>query len=236
MALIWQAGGRPFAVDGDQITIDFSDEGTTRWTALWNVMLEEGHLAPFPHWTEEWFKALADGTIATLPFGGWQAGVFAGFEDGVGDWRAAHLPTYDGGQPVSSQHGGSSQAVLKQSQNPELAAAFLRWLNHEEGATIYRELGGFPATVADITDPAFLNHEWEYFGGQQVNQLIVEAANVVGEGWAFLPYQTYANSIFGDTVGKSFLNKADINVGLKAWQDALVQYGEQQGFQVEAGS
>jgi multiple sugar transport system substrate-binding protein len=132
MALMWQAGGRPFQVDGEQITIDFQDEGTQRWVEVWNQMLQEDHLAPFPHWSEEWFKALGDGTIATLPFGGWMAGAFAGMEDGVGDWRVAPLPTYDGGEPVSSHHGGSNHAVMEQSENPELAAAFVRWLNKDE--------------------------------------------------------------------------------------------------------
>ena len=235
LGLIWQAGGRPFKVDGTRIAINFDDEGTARWTAIWNQLLAEDHLAPSPHWTEEWFAGLADGTIATLPFGGWQAGVFAAFEDGVGDWRVAPMPTYDGGETVSSHHGGSNQAVLEQSKSPALAAGFLRWLNHEEGATVYRELGGFPATVADLTDPEFIDHEWEFFGGQQVNQLIVEAAEQVGEGWQFLPYQSYANSIFGDTAGQSFLSKSDINVGLKAWQDALIDYGNQQGFEVDGG-
>jgi multiple sugar transport system substrate-binding protein len=235
MGLIWQAGGRPFAVDGDQITINLQDEGTMRWTSTWNQLLEEDHLAPFPHWTEEWFAALADGTIATLPFGGWMGGVFAGFEDGVGDWRVAPMPTYAGGQPVTAQHGGSSQAVLEQSQNPALAAAFLRWLNHEGGVQVFLETGGVPATVADLEDPEFVNAEWDYFSGQKVNEVLVDAASTVGEGWQFLPYQTYANSIFGDTVGQSFLNKTNINDGLQAWQDALVEYGNQQGFQVNGG-
>lgn len=235
MALIWQAGGRPFKVDGSEITIDFGDEGTQQWVENWNELLGEDNLAPFPHWSEEWFKALQDGTVATLPFGGWQAGVFAGLKDGVGDWRVAPLPTYDGGDPVSAHHGGSNHSVMEQSDNPDLAAAFLRWLTAEEGASVYAELGGFPATVEELNDPEFLNYEWPYFGGQQVNQIIVDAANSVGEGWQFLPYQTYANTIWGDNVGKSFLKKADIAEGLEAWEEALVEHGEQQGFETSGG-
>jgi len=54
----------------------------------------------------------------------------------------------------------------------------------------------------------------------------------VVEGWSYLPYQVYANSIFGDTVGQSYQNSSDLNEGLTAWQDALVEYGNDQGFAV----
>ena len=52
------------------------------------------------------------------------------------------------------------------------------------------------------------------------------------EGWSYLPYQVYANSIFGDTVGQSYQNGTDLNEGLTTWQDALVEYGNSQGFAV----
>ncbi|GAA2951996.1 hypothetical protein [Microbacterium schleiferi] len=44
--------------------------------------------------------------------------------------------------------------------------------------------------------------------------------------------QHTANSIFGDTVGQSYQSQSDLNVGLQAWQDQLVSYGNEQGFTV----
>ena len=38
-----------------------------------------------------------------------------------------------------------------------------------------------------------------------------------------------------DTVGKAYANKSDLDTALKAWQDALSSYGQQQGFTVSAG-
>ena len=63
--------------------------------------------------------------------------------------------------------------------------------------------------------------------------MLVEAASNVPDGWQYLPYQVYANSIFGDTVGQSYLDAGDLNEGLQAWQDQLVDYGNEQGFTVE---
>jgi len=232
--MIWQAGGHPFQVDGSEITINLQDEGTKLWTSYWNQLIQEDLLAPYPHWTEEWFRALGDGTIATLPFGGWQAGVLAGLENGSGDWRVAPMPTYDG-TPASAQHGGTHYSVIEQSENPALAAGFVRWINHEEGVDLYVEAGGIPSTLSHVQDPEFLNKEWEFFGGQKVMQVIIEASETIVPGWEFLPYQAYANSVFGDTAGKSYLKKSDINDGLASWQESLVEYGNQQGFHVNGG-
>ncbi|MDQ4054299.1 MAG: sugar ABC transporter substrate-binding protein [Actinomycetota bacterium] len=231
-SMIWQAGGTPFQTEGDQVTIDLQDEGAQKWTGVWNQLVEGQLACNIPGWTEEWFKALGDGTIASIALGAWAPGVFEqSVPDGAGKWRVAPMPTYDG-DPATAENGGSTQSVLEQSKNPALAAAFVRWLNHDEGVEPFLESGGFPATVADLQDPAFVDKKSEYFGGQQVNQVLTDAANNVVEGWHYLPYQLYANTIFGDTVGKSYQDHSDLNDGLVSWQDALVDYGNEQGFSV----
>ncbi|MFD1048841.1 signal peptidase I [Kibdelosporangium lantanae] len=82
---------------------------------------------------------------------------------------------------------------------------------------------------------AFTDAASAYFGGQKINQVLTAAAGSVAKGWTYLPYQLYANSIYSDTVGKSYLNGTAIETGLAAWQQALVDYGNQQGFTVSAG-
>jgi multiple sugar transport system substrate-binding protein len=231
-SMIWQAGGTPFQTDGDQVTIDLQDEGTQKWTAVWNQLIEGGLACNIPGWTEEWFKALGDGTIATIALGAWAPGVFEqSVPDGAGKWRAAPMPTYDG-EPATAENGGGTQSVLEQSKNPALAAAFVRWLNHDEGIEPFLASGGFPATVADLADPTFVDKPSDYFGGQPVNQVLTEAAGHVVEGWQYLPYELYANTIFGDTVGKAYQDHSDLNAGLLSWQEALVEYGNGQGFSV----
>ena len=75
-------------------------------------------------------EALNQGKIASLITGAWTPGnLISGVEDTAGDWRVAPMPTYDG-TAANSENGGSAQAVVKQTENPELAAAFLKWLNN----------------------------------------------------------------------------------------------------------
>ncbi|MEH3090016.1 MAG: extracellular solute-binding protein [Microbacterium arborescens] len=233
-SMIWQAGGKPFVADGTNVTIDLSDAGSKKWADTWNTLVQDDLLAETPGWSDEWFKGLGDGSIATLIIGAWMPGnLESSVADASGDWRVAPIPTYDG-TPVSAENGGGGQAVTKQSQNPALAAAFLKWLNNdEESLTIFAESGGFPSTTAQLESDAFLNEEPEYFGGQKINEVLVQAAKDVRPGWQYLPFQVYANSIFGDTVGQSYASKGDLKAGLATWQDQLVQYGNDQGFTVD---
>ena len=230
-SMIWQAGGKPFKTDGKNVSINLQDDGTQKWTGVWNQLVSGGLVASIPGWTDEWFKALGDGTVATLVVGAWMPGVLeSSVKPGAGKWRVAPMPTYDG-QPSTAENGGGGQSVLKQSANPALAAGFVRWLNHDAGVKPFLASGGFPSTVADLKDPAFVDKKSAYFGGQQINQILTGAAGSVVPDWQYLPFQLYANSIFGDTVGKSYQSKSDLNAGLKSWQEALVGYGNQQGFQ-----
>lgn len=233
-SMIWQAGGHPFDVDGADVTVDLADEGSVKWADTWNQLLEKDLLSDIPGWSDEWFKGLGDGTIASLVVGAWMPGVLeSSVPDAAGDWRVAPIPTYDG-EPVSAENGGGGQAVLKQSKNPALAAAFLKWLNSDpESIKIFGESGGFPSTVAELDSEEFVNQESEYFGGQKINEVLTQAASDVLPGWSYLPYQVYANSIFGDTVGQAYANKTDLNAGLATWQKQLVDYGNEQGFDVK---
>ncbi|MEJ1091424.1 sugar ABC transporter substrate-binding protein [Microbacterium istanbulense] len=232
-SMIWQAGGQPFQTDGTEVTVDLQDAGSKKWTENWNRLVEEDLLAPYGSWSDEWFQSLSNGKLASLVIGAWMpANLISGAPDASGDWRVAPMPTYDG-QPASAENGGGGQAVTKQSANPELAAGFLWWLNNsEESISIFLETGGFPSTTAELSSEEFLSAAPEYFGGQEINRVLADAAASVVTGWEYLPFQVYGNSIFGDTVGQAYQDGTDLNDGLVAWQDALVAYGNDQGFSV----
>lgn len=234
-SMMWQAGGRPFSSTGDTVSIDLADKGTLKWASTWDHLVQEGLISTISGWTDEWFQGLSSGTIATLPIGAWMPGVLeSGAPGGAGNWRVAPMPTYDGGEATNSENGGSSEAVTAQSKNPALAAGFLQWLNSSKASIdVFLASGGFPATVADLNSDAFLNYTSDYFGGQEINKVLVGAAKSVSTGWQYLPWQSYANSIYADTVGKAYLNKTSIADGLAAWQKQNAAYGTEQGFTVK---
>jgi multiple sugar transport system substrate-binding protein len=232
-SMIWQAGGKPYKVDGTKVSIDFGDPGSTAFATLWQKLISEHLLAPIPAWSDQWYKGLGDGTIATLATGAWMPANFtSGVASASGDWRVAPLPQWQAGQTASAENGGSSLAVMKASSNKELAYAFVQYADQGAGVQARIKGGAFPATTADLNSKAFLDTPFPYFGGQQANQIFSKSAADVVSGWSYLPYQVYANSIFNDTVGKAYVSGAPLTDGLKAWQDQSITYGKNQGFGV----
>ncbi|MFD3610923.1 ABC transporter substrate-binding protein [Streptomyces atroolivaceus] len=233
-SLLWQAGSRPYTVDGTEVKIDFSDEGAAKYTEVWQQLLDEKLLAPITSWSDEWYKGLGAGTVATLAIGAWMpANLSSGVKEGSGQWRVAPLPQWTAGERTSAENGGSSLALPALGGNKELAYAFTEYANAGEGVKTRIAAGAFPATTADLRSDAFQNTEFPYFGGQKANKIFAESAANVGTGWSYLPYQVYANSVFNDTVGQAYVSGTKLSGGLRNWQDASVKYGTEQGFTVQ---
>ncbi|MEV0620047.1 sugar ABC transporter substrate-binding protein [Nonomuraea sp. NPDC050404] len=233
-SLIWQAGGKPYQVDGTKVGISFADAGTQKFASAWQQMVTEKLVAPVSGWSDAWYKGLADGTIASLVIGAWMpANLETGVKAGAGKWRVAPMPQWEAGGKATAENGGSSLAVPEASTKKALAYAFIKYAGVDEGVQTRLDNGAFPATTSHLNAAAFKDKKFPYFGDQQVNQVLAESASQVVTGWKYLPYQTYANSIFNDTVGKAYTGAGTLQDGLKAWQDASVKYGQEQGFTVQ---
>ncbi len=142
------------------------------------------------------------------------------------------MPQWTAGDTATSENGGSSLTIPAASKNQELAYKFIEYADAGDGVQTRIDGGAFPATTADLNSDAFLNKEFDYFGGQKVNEVLAQSAADVVDGWQYLPFQVYANSIFNDTVGQAYVSGTTLTDGLKAWQEASVTYGNDQGFTV----
>ncbi|CAL9661041.1 Lactose-binding protein [Streptomyces sp. enrichment culture] len=233
-SLLWQSGSRPYQVDGTEVGIDFTDRGAKTYTDTWQKLLDEKLVAPVTSWSDEWYKGLGDGTIATLATGAWMpANLASGVKEAAGDWRVAPLPQWEAGGKASAENGGSALTLPELGGNEALAYAFVEYANAGKGVDTRVEGGAFPATTEQLNSEEFQNTEFPYFGGQQANKIFAESAANVADDWSYLPYQVYANSIFNDTVGKAYVSGTTLADGLKSWQEASAEYGDEQGFTVE---
>jgi multiple sugar transport system substrate-binding protein len=233
-SMIWDAGGKPFSGSGTNVTVNTADPGITKFTGVWNQMVSKGLLDQVSGWTDQWYTALGNGTIATLVTGAWMPGdLESDVAAASGDWRVAPMPTYTAGAPAATaESGGSSYAVMKGSKNALVAAGFDQFMNAGEGETVFANEGGFPSLNSVLNSSSFQNQAPAYFGGQKINTVLAGAASSVLPGWSYLPFQVYANSIFPDSVGKAYSNKTDLNAAIKSWLNSSAQYGQQQGFTV----
>jgi multiple sugar transport system substrate-binding protein len=152
-----------------------------------------------------------------------------------GLWRAAPLPQWEAGEQVSGNWGGSTTAVIKTTENPIVAAKFAEFLNTDpEPATMFAtQQFLFPVTTAVLEDPEFLGQKPEFYGGQEVNALFAEISNTVDTEFTWPPFLDQAVTDWDETVGKSLADATDTVAALDEWQERLVTYAENQGFQVD---
>jgi multiple sugar transport system substrate-binding protein len=232
-SMIWQAGGQPFTVDGTDVTVDLADEGSAKFAEMWQKMIDDDLVAKVPGWSDEWFQSLGNGEIAALVTGAWMpANLESGAAPASGDWRVAPMPQWTEGANETAENGGSALSVTQASEKKALAYGFLEYANAGDGVATRLAGGNFPATLADLTSEEFLAEESEYFGGQKINEVLSASATGVVEGWQYLPYQVYANSVFPDTAGQAYTGSLSLPEGLASWQDSIVSYGNEQGFTV----
>ena len=152
------------------------------------------------------------------------------------------MPTWNAGEKVSSEYGGSSLALMSSSKNADAAYKFMEFASTNSDAIMSRvDQGGFPADLKTMSNDKFLSQTTmvnsdgdtvDYFGGEKFNAEFAEAAKRVTSKFEFLPYDVYARSVFTDTVGAAYTGQTTMKDGVKAWQDKLVEQGKSQGFTV----
>lgn len=217
-AMIWLAGGQPFhtSPDGKTVTVDLDgDDGTERFTAFWQKMIDEGLIdTRRATWSDSWKRALGTGTIASVFSGAWMPSLLLNDVLGAaGLWRVSTMPTPDG-QATNAENGGSAMAVLQSTRKPEASYRFVDFVTHDRQGIEARVAGGsFPADLATLSSKEFLDKttvrnangvDIPYFGGQQFNRVLAEAAEDVSVGYQYLPFEVYARSDFRSTVGEAY--------------------------------
>ena len=245
-SMTWLAGAKPFQTssDGSEVTVNLTeDKGVKTFTDFRQKLLDEGLLdTKTAGWSEDWFKGMVDGTIASLFTGAWMpANLANSAADGAGKWRVTQMPTADG-STTNSENGGSSLAVLASTKKADAAYQFIEYANHGDGVATRVAGGAFPADKASMESDSFKNtttvknadgEDVDYFGGQKYNEVLAQAAENVSSDYQFLPYEVKARTIFGDYLGKSYTGDQKLTDGIAAWQKALQDYGKDQGFTVK---
>ncbi|HEX4058039.1 MAG TPA: extracellular solute-binding protein [Galbitalea sp.] len=239
VGLFQQAGAKPFAYDGKKtVTIDLTSAKVKSVADFLTKMFQSGDVATDPAWTNDWYQGFSKGQYAGWIVGAWGPDDLTGSAGNTsGKWTAAALPQWSAGQNSGGNWGGSADAVLKSSPNKIASYEFVKYLN--SNATSAAELNSnpksalFPTTISTLNSSAFTSQTADFFGGQAYNKVAASVSKTVNPSFQFIPYWNYAQSEWGDTVGKAITARGDIYTALQAWAQVLVTYGQQQGFTVK---
>jgi multiple sugar transport system substrate-binding protein len=236
VGLFWQAGSQPFQVEGEQLSININDEAAVRVTEYWQQLIDDEIVSTDPDFVDEWYRGFTTDRYATWVTAAWGPVFLSGaVEETTGLWRAAPLPQWEEGGQASANWGGSTNAVTVQSQHPEEAAQLAIWINHErEPATMFAlEQFFFPPQLEVLEDPKFRDFAFEFYGGQQVNQVFIESSEQVETGFQWSPFQSYVYDQLAETYGGQMKPGGDMVGALDRLQDTIVDYAESQGFTVQ---
>lgn len=236
LSLIWQAGGRPFQVDGTSVHIDFTDEGTRKAVDFWQKMIDEDLVdTSISAWSDDWNRALNDGTLASQNMGGWLTSTLPErAPDAAGDFRVALMPQWEEGEQVGAENGGSAFGIPEAAENKEAAYAFLEYFTHGDGLQPRVDAGAFVPATSVLESPEFQEVPNPYFGDQETGAVLAEASSIAAVGWQYPPFFEWARSVYPD-IATPFYTSGEGSLAevLRTWQERSVQYGNEQGFQVD---
>lgn len=236
LSLIWEGGGRPFTVDGSNVTIDFTDAGTTRAVEYWQKLLDEDLVnTKVSGWSDDWNRGLNEGTIATQIIGSWFTSTLPErAPDAAGDFRIAPLPQWEAGEASGSENGGSAMAIPADAKNKEAAYAFLEYFTHGDGLQPRIDAGAFVPKLSNLDDEEFLATTNEFFGDQKYNEVLAESSKNVATGWQYPPFFGWARTSYEDVSAPLYNSgKGTLADVLETWKQRSIEYGNEQGFTVE---
>jgi multiple sugar transport system substrate-binding protein len=235
--ILWQTGGRPFILDGTNITINFTSPEAKKVAKLWGDLIKSGNLSPVDTYTNDWNTALGNGSVACWPTGAWGTFISSSSPDFKGKWSVYPMPQWTAGGKINGNYGGSSIAVTKASQHPKEAAAFDLWLNTDAKTTLDLTnpdgAGLFPVTNTTLTNPAWKDIKYDYWSGEAIHQTMMEAANQVQVNFAWSPFTDFVFTTYADEMTKVKAGTITFDQALQDLQDKTSAFAKDQGFTVK---
>lgn len=242
MALQIQKGADPFVYDDaqpDTIGIELNDQASKDVLDYWAGLVEKGLVGTQDQFTPEYISGVIAGDYATYISAAWAPGYLTGAGVGEGEdsgqFAVAPLPQWDPANPVQVNWGGSAFSVSSQAEDPELAAkvAFGIYADEESLTDGWTNQIIFPLNLNALEDPAFVDLEVEFFGGQQANkEVYVPAANAY-EGFTYSPLQQYYYDAMTERLAAMNEGSLSGSEAADQLQEDVANYAEEQGFTVQ---
>jgi multiple sugar transport system substrate-binding protein len=235
--MLWQAGAKPFVVDGANISINFTSTQAVQVAKYWGDLLKSGNLSPAATWSSDWNTALDKGNIACWQAGAWgPESIIPAAPDTKGNWEIELMPQWTADGKSNGNYGGSSIAVTSASQHQKAADEFARWLTTDPAATLALTGGGaqlFPVQNSVTSDATWTAAKDDFFGGQTTHQVMAAAMAQVDPSFGWSPFTDFVYSAYATDLVQVHSGKMTFEALMNDLQTKSVQYAKDQGFTVK---
>ncbi|GAA2749110.1 ABC transporter substrate-binding protein [Amnibacterium kyonggiense] len=202
--LTQQAGASWWSISGQSWGVDIDSAASKKVASYWGGLVQKGVIDNDPMYTPAWNAALNDGKQVGWISAVWGPGVLAGNAGKTkGDWAAATLPQWTAGANANGNWGGSSTAVTAQSEHPQQAMQFIKWLNTDPTAVkaLAQIANIYPADV-HATDSA-LTTAPDFFSDQSDFYQVAAKASAAVQPFTYGPNVNVAYSAYTDAFAKA---------------------------------
>ncbi|MEU7869908.1 extracellular solute-binding protein [Dactylosporangium sp. NPDC049140] len=236
--LMWQSGARPYRYDTSSpqaINVSVNSDPARKVMSYWEDMVDTGLADTTAYGTTDFYNGLGSAKYATYIAAGWGPGYLASVaKTTAGKWKAAPLPQWNAGEDAQGDWGGSSFAVTDQTKHPQQATKVAMEIfgsNKDAWKIGIDEAFLFPTATPILQWDYFRTKQYDFFGGQQVNEVFIPAYNGVKEfDWS--PFNSYNFSQLTTAVGQAVEKKTSWPEALATVQQNVTQYASSQGFKV----
>ncbi|WP_157751996.1 ABC transporter substrate-binding protein [Actinoplanes derwentensis] len=238
--LFWQAGAQPYSYDlanPANIGVNLASAEAKKVISYWEGLVNGGLADTTAFHTTDFYNGLGSEKYATYIAAGWGPGyIQANAAKSSGKWKVAPLPQWVAGENKQGDWGGSSFAVTDQAKYPDIAAKVAMEIFGAKNTEAWKigidKAFLFPTATPILESDTFKNKEYEFFGGQKVNEVFVPAYNAIGP-FAWSPFNSYNFNQLTTGLNQAIENKTSWTASLDAAQANVKTYATQQGFQVQ---
>ncbi|GAB2596649.1 sugar ABC transporter substrate-binding protein [Streptomyces capparidis] len=235
--MAWGANDPWWRIDGDRWLVNVDGEGTVRTAEYWQELIKADLVGTGPTGTQDWISAMHAGRLWGLLGASWSVGrLKSSLPDDKGRWALATMPAWAGADPANGMQGGTAFGVSEESEAPEAAVTFLRWLSTNPEvpriASAFTSL--FPAHLENrkAARAAFKD---DFFVGDPVYDVLDEAALRVPR-WTWGPNALGLFSTVADTFGRVSAGGTTLPAAVRRVQSTAVRTMRDRGLAVrEAG-
>jgi len=233
VGFIWQNGGNLFSISGQSWKVSINNPQALQVADYWQNLIDKKLVKTEPDFTNAWYSDFQNGKLATWVSAAWGNGILKqNAPQTSGKWRVAPMPQWQAGQTVTSNWGGSTTVVFKNTKHPKEASTFAQWISaNQQSALMEFSSGAYPALLSALSSPT-LNSPQPFFGNQVINQVFSDSAKHVNVNFQWGPSMQQVYNDMGDQFANAVIGHGTLSDGLNAVQQSTITYMKKQGFSV----